>query len=83
MLWGIDASVVFVLKEESKLTGREGGGRVFGSNEVNVESWRPLKRLVGHTAGMWPSSAIRWLTRRCDRLGVVKGRFDDGISRSG
>ena len=30
---------------------RHGGGGVFGSSEVNVENWKPLTRLVGHTAG--------------------------------
>lgn len=25
-----------------------GGGKVWGSSDVNVESWKPLKRLVGH-----------------------------------
>jgi protein HIRA/HIR1 len=30
---------------------RGGGGRVFGSTEVNVESWKPLIRLVGHSSG--------------------------------
>ncbi|BEI86202.1 hypothetical protein CcaverHIS002_0604890 [Cutaneotrichosporon cavernicola] len=27
-----------------------GGGRVFGSEEVNVENWKALRRLVGHIA---------------------------------
>lgn len=27
-----------------------GGGRVFGSEEVNVENWKALRRLVGHVA---------------------------------
>lgn len=27
---------------------RFGGGKVFGSDETNVEAWKPLKRLVGH-----------------------------------
>jgi hypothetical protein len=29
-----------------------GAGKVFGSDEVNVEAWKPLKRLVGHQSGM-------------------------------
>ena len=29
---------------------RDGGGRVFGSTEVNIENWKPLVRLVGHTS---------------------------------
>ena len=28
-----------------------GGGRIFGSDEVNIESWKALTRLVGHDAG--------------------------------
>ena len=28
-----------------------GLGKVFGSNEVNVENWRSVKRLVGHENG--------------------------------
>ncbi|ORY28137.1 putative transcription corepressor [Naematelia encephala] len=35
VIWGVDP---------------EGGGRVFGSDEVNVENWKALTRLVGHTA---------------------------------
>ncbi|ORX40750.1 putative transcription corepressor [Kockovaella imperatae] len=35
VIWGIDP---------------DGGGRVFGSDEVNVENWKALTRLVGHTA---------------------------------
>ncbi|KIM52494.1 hypothetical protein SCLCIDRAFT_1223695 [Scleroderma citrinum Foug A] len=33
MIWDLDPS---------------GRGKVFGSNEVNVEAWKPLKRLPGH-----------------------------------
>ena len=33
------------------LNDSDGGGRVFGSDEVNVENWKALTRLVGHTAG--------------------------------
>jgi hypothetical protein len=28
-----------------------GGGKVWGSDEVNVEGWKPLKRLTGHESG--------------------------------
>lgn len=28
-----------------------GGGKVWGSDDVNVEAWKPLKRLVGHESG--------------------------------
>lgn len=30
---------------------RSGRGKVFGSNEVNVEGWKPMKRLPGHESG--------------------------------
>ncbi|KAG6333141.1 hypothetical protein ID866_5947 [Astraeus odoratus] len=36
MIWDLDPS---------------GRGKVFGSNEVNVELWKPLKRLPGHESG--------------------------------
>ncbi|KAK8853078.1 hypothetical protein IAR55_003779 [Kwoniella newhampshirensis] len=35
MIWGIDP---------------DGGGRIWGSDEVNVENWKALTRLVGHVA---------------------------------
>ncbi|KAL7418351.1 HIR complex subunit [Cryptotrichosporon argae] len=35
MIWNLDAS---------------GGGRLWGSDEVNVENWKPLKRLSAHDA---------------------------------
>ncbi|WVQ72975.1 protein HIR1 [Cryptococcus sp. DSM 104548] len=35
MIWGIDP---------------DGGGRLWGSDEVNVENWKALTRLVGHVA---------------------------------
>jgi protein HIRA/HIR1 len=28
-------------------------GRVWGSDEVNVEGWKPLKRLPGHDSGAY------------------------------
>lgn len=34
------------------LGGRSAKGKVWGSDEVNVEGWRPLKRLPGHESGM-------------------------------
>lgn len=34
------------------LGGSDGGGRLWGSDEVNVENWKALTRLVGHVAGM-------------------------------
>ncbi|WVQ81686.1 hypothetical protein IAT38_003811 [Cryptococcus sp. DSM 104549] len=35
MIWGMD---------------QDGGGRLWGSDEVNVENWKALTRLVGHVA---------------------------------
>ncbi|KAF8678405.1 Protein HIR [Rhizoctonia solani] len=32
-----------------------GGGRVFGSDEVNIEGWKALKRLPGHESGKFHS----------------------------
>ena len=29
-----------------------GAGRVWGSDEVNIEGWKALKRLPGHESGM-------------------------------
>jgi hypothetical protein len=42
------ALIVSRLHDESSY----GAGKVFGSDEVNVEAWKPLKRLVGHQSGM-------------------------------
>ena len=28
-------------------------GKVWGSDEVNIEGWKPLKRLPGHESGAW------------------------------
>jgi hypothetical protein len=30
---------------------RSAKGKIWGSDEVNVEGWRPLKRLPGHESG--------------------------------
>ena len=34
-------------------------GKVWGSDEVNVEGWKPLKRLVGHESGACAHLFIR------------------------
>jgi protein HIRA/HIR1 len=34
------------------LRSGHGLGKIFGSNEVNVENWRSVKRLVGHENGI-------------------------------
>jgi WD40 repeat protein len=32
-------------------SGRTAKGKVWGSDEINVEGWKPLKRLPGHESG--------------------------------
>lgn len=41
---------------EDDICGRNARGKVWGSDEVNVEGWKPLKRLPGHESGMWRST---------------------------
>ena len=38
-------------------------GKVWGSDEVNIEGWKPLKRLPGHESGVW----LRFFVQR-DRI---------------
>ena len=33
------------------LTRRNARGKVWGTDEINVEGWKPLKRLQGHSSG--------------------------------
>jgi protein HIRA/HIR1 len=40
----------------TKTRSGHGLGKVFGSNEVNVENWRSVKRLVGHENGTAPAN---------------------------
>ncbi|KAG2747836.1 WD40 repeat-like protein [Suillus brevipes Sb2] len=35
-------------------------GKVFGSNEVNVEGWKPMKRLPGHESGESDVTDLAW-----------------------
>lgn len=66
--------------------GRDGGGRLWGSDEVNVENWKPLTRLVGHQAGQ----SKRCRSTRSDRLTpyrrrrhcLEQGRYDARIDRT-
>ena len=39
------------LRECARMCVRTAKGKVWGSDEVNVEGWKPLKRLVGHESG--------------------------------
>lgn len=69
------------------LGGSDGGGRLWGSDEVNVENWKALTRLVGHVAGMrlshpffiWRLALMPYF--RCCGFGLVKGRYHVGIRR--
>ena len=40
-----------MLRLGSSVRRRSAKGKVWGSDEVNVEGWKPLKRLVGHESG--------------------------------
>lgn len=40
---------------------RNAKGKVWGSDEVNFEGWKPLKRLPGHESGESLSSTLRKL----------------------
>ena len=33
------------------VTLRNARGKVWGTDEINVEGWKPLKRLQGHSSG--------------------------------
>ena len=51
------------------LTRRSSRGKVWGSDEVNVEGWKPLKRLPGHESGSFYSHSANilfnlFITRR-------------------
>lgn len=48
---------------------RSGRGKVFGSNEVNVEGWKPMKRLPGHESG--ESGLLSCISIRAKQLSDV------------
>ena len=59
---GSDDSVVLIWDLDA--VGSGGGKKVFGSNVVNIESWKPLRRLVGHESdvtGLAWSAGDRYL----------------------
>jgi protein HIRA/HIR1 len=55
MIWDLDPYVIsFSLGINCALTRpfcRNGGGKVWGSEDVNVEGWKALRRLTGHESG--------------------------------
>ena len=74
-----------MLRLGSSVRHRSAKGKVWGSDEVNVEGWKPLKRLVGHESGEFPyalSLSPQWLTipppRRHGRR-MVSGRSIPGV----
>lgn len=56
MIWDLDPCVYLHDGLQSGiliygLRNRSGKGKVFGSNEINIENWKPMKRLPGHESG--------------------------------
>jgi protein HIRA/HIR1 len=53
MVWDLDPFVVLSCRLSSlkKLYLSTARGKVWGSDEVNIEGWKPLKRLPGHESG--------------------------------
>ena len=39
------------------LARRNARGKVWGTDEINVEGWKPLKRLQGHSSGSYAQSS--------------------------
>ncbi|KAH0834880.1 histone transcription regulator 1 [Lanmaoa asiatica] len=53
MIWDLDPCVYLYNTLPSIIhhlwpRNRSGRGKVFGSNEINIENWKPMKRLPGH-----------------------------------
>ena len=57
---------------------------MFGSDEVNVENWKALTRLVGHTAGT-SSRPCQWLCSRIhpDIIDLAWSRDDSMMASVG
>jgi protein HIRA/HIR1 len=54
MIWDLDPYVHLIsvdLSITDALVHSTARGKVWGSDEVNVEGWKPLKRLPGHESG--------------------------------
>lgn len=60
-------------------------GKVWGSDEVNVEGWKPLKRLPGHDSGMCVRvlffQCYILISHRCNGCRMVTRRPLSGFSR--
>jgi protein HIRA/HIR1 len=62
MIWDLDPCVLLanicvimpLTSPHVRTWNRSGRGKVFGSNEINIENWKPLKRLPGHESGTYP-----------------------------
>lgn len=83
MIWDLDPYVVAIDARHdifySPLLLRNGGGKVWGSDDVNVEGWKALKRLPGHDSGLCASVNLPpyislTLYPRCHRFGFFSRR---------
>ena len=57
-------AVIMFLVHEVDPNYRTAKGKVWGSDEVNVEGWRPLKRLPGHESGEYVSHTVHRMFNR-------------------
>ena len=79
MIWDLDPYVYsFILMWIEALTRmyRTAKGKVWGSDEVNVEGWKPLKRLPGHESGvcqllLCPDTVCPFGLLRCNGRSLV------------
>jgi protein HIRA/HIR1 len=66
-------------------TCRNARGKVWGTDEINVEGWKPLKRLQGHSSGSCVQSPELCRTHdllRCNGRGMVTRRSISCLSGS-
>ena len=72
MIWDLDPFVPFILFSLACLSINRSTarGKVWGSDEINIEGWKPLRRLPGHESGIYSTifymHAYSVLARRCD-----------------
>lgn len=65
------------LLRRSVSTRRNARGKVWGTDEINVEGWKPLKRLQGHSSGSFAQLSKSCCTHtflRCHRRCMVTRR---------